>query len=219
VTQTHRPILEYAGRRFAAYVASREMQEQCCGAGTTASETACRTQFNQTELKVNLGLGADESTGYFGNSSTDTAIHVSLGILVNCTSTDCVDRLFLHELGHACHYLKNQTQQTLPYSESDTRRDFVAARGEDVTQCVQTALQTERNRASQGQQLLNINAEEWFEEALADATFFHLWTTPGSWAWNCNAHQDELHSNPRIYMACLFRIPAVRQNLCGAQGS
>jgi hypothetical protein len=203
------------------------LKKRCCGANSS-----CYDRLAQVRLVVLEGLPRDSQFAAY--HIPDNAIHLSESVLLNMWHEEGVERLILHEMGHACHLSRHWRGETSldrmttdicesPHVMSAVKKDFEAFFGEATSQCVLDGLnrEAEHRRAGYLPGDREVCRGSWMIEAFADAAFFDQRTSPAHFAWDCpprrehNPHGKSNHSSARPVMNCLFERPEIRSLHCG----
>jgi hypothetical protein len=210
---------------------------RCCDHEWAHSK--CRELFQKTKLRIILGLGPNSilgRTGTVDNGSQEKSLQIvaSEAILLRCKDEACIERLLLHELGHACESSAVQQDDskislgslTIPNRSQLDQLYFDCKRGTNTIGETETAnlfkgslmggqipkevalCLYEVTKANGG--CMGARAQEIF----ADAIFASHWTTFEHFTWNCTHDEDSLHLSPKKYFQCIQKDPEFRKNFC-----
>ncbi|MGK5081676.1 hypothetical protein WDW37_00100 [Bdellovibrionota bacterium FG-1] len=195
---------------FDQMISAPDMQAMCCG-----PDKSCRDYFSKTQLKILQGLGYGNLTSHFAYN--DHAVYVSEEVLLSCENRECIERIFLHELGHACQTSRNGALPMMalvsacPFSGTSIA-DFDNTVGVQTRECVLQALKD--HQTAERAKNKPICASYQGTEAFADIIFSAWRKRPAHWAWDCNADPDERHPDPKGYLQCIFARALPKHSVC-----
>lgn len=206
-----RRVFRTAKAVFESLIADPNILGMCCG-----QSRGCIENFKQIKLNILKGLPEDDVTAHYKTHFTagySGVVEVSEARMLKCEKRECMERCFLHELGHGCmnQRIGNEAYAIRMRNCSDAESsapDFEATMGVRTRQCVQESLKSAASRSPQACQA------QWGMEAFADMVFSAWWTRPAHWGWSCNVLEDLDHADRRSYMPCIFQRAAPRQNVC-----
>lgn len=199
-------------------VSDREFQTKCCG----ASET-CLSCFKGTTFKVEGNIGA------FCRTYRRDPPHIECteGGMTEYFNENGVERILLHELGHACqncrhsgssHFQDSEKNGTVIFSCNDpadislAKRDIQSVTDWRIAQCVIDELLTEYFSRKHGK----VCFRDWLREAFADVVFYERKKDLAHWSRNCGAMVDSSHGPQIPIIGCLLRHGRLKSMLCGS---
>lgn len=179
----------------------------CCG-----SDDGCKSYFGNVRLVVLKGLSAEDQTGHHVPGLFASRIEASESKILGCENQECIERFFLHELGHACQHALNPPDLMIMthicFLSGSSNPFFDATVGEKTRRCILGRLKKQASESS------NSCRSSWAAEAFAD-TIFSAWRTrPGHWAWSCESAEDSLHAQSSVYLPCIFERSMPKQSIC-----
>ena len=176
---------------------------RCCG-----NETPCRVRFQQTKMTTTRGrsqFDAGTSRGKLMLSEKD---------IEEAVSSEDLDVILLHGMGHACQHAQVDAEQwSLPsYNSEDwelTGRGFrFRFINGEVESCVQEVF---RKAVKSKRQNFSRN---WAKEVFSDAIFLGENRSVSGLAMNCQARQSDYHLDAKDYMHCFLKLPELRNSIC-----
>ena len=183
-------------------ISDPENQERCCH-----ENTECLAKWKNTKLIILTQLPPNDQTAY-KSGTHDLSVSASVAKIANCRSKGCINYLFNHELGHACHQA-GHTQPTYELKREEFKEDLTrATQSQQGANCILDSLDREN---------LNIGREHyvlhWYEEALANVRFFEKSSaeTPG---YLCGCFEDIDHGAFQVYASCISLIPKFKSKIC-----
>lgn len=207
-------IVGYAAGRFEELLRDRELQWTCC-----QNDEACASHFQKTGFNVIMGAELqDLETHYRFCGRNAHTIEVTMGRLVSARNEESIDRLLLHELGHACQYsrhVRSSRERTkLDRDEGCVSADLSiadidATMGNEFTSCLFPKLLGEAARLEG-----RVCFGSWASEAFADAVFAFKRTELAHWAWDCVGVTDSWHPPSEAVMGCLTKTTRLRDAWC-----
>ncbi|MGK5085350.1 hypothetical protein WDW37_18850 [Bdellovibrionota bacterium FG-1] len=214
--ELRKQIFSFAKARFEKYLGEKSMQQMCC-----AGNEACVDRFKSTRLLILKGLPTSDYHGLY--SRLKHAVTSSEARLLNCMNRQCIERFFLHELGHACqdsrhnaidrYLLGTKVCTFLPEISLPDLESFGP-----TGPCLREELKKEADkRISEKRPTCYGN---WLREAFADIVFSFKRTDITQWSWNCSEYQgtDELHGPNDLIMKCIFERTEPKAHFCPETG-
>ncbi len=204
VMQKRADNFNYIQKKFYEITADSTLQTRCCGTDQT-----CKEGWSKTKLNILKGLSQSTLTAEV-TWDNPPVVQMSVSIIAQCQSTDCIDRLLYHELGHACSTWSSHFGNDVPrtfQSAAILENKIHSYLTKTPADCVIKGLK--RARDYEG----IVNFDSWTEEALADSIFAHK-MGPGAIAYMCNARQEKMHAHPKYYIACFLDEPSFKEKFC-----
>ena len=214
-------ILKQAAQMF--YALTQDHGEEslghiCCGDDLTATQKKiCLENFNGTRFVV-----VDDSKQFIGESDNDSQgefVKASRAKLEDCTDEECIERFFLHELGHTCN-----RSRKIARDGDDHIYNYIFCQTEGNGESEYSYLPTKMSAclkehlnfySDQARSNLDFPCEgSWKIEAFANAIFINKRNSFAHFAWDCAANQDKNHPQTLVYLQCLLDDPTVKHNFC-----
>lgn len=198
--EERRTLLRHLYEKFMTMKNTPTYAETCCG-----SNLRCLRNFSQVRLKTTAN-----AQSFF--SSITNEIFLSERLLVDLSSHHSLDRVLLHEMGHACQYARANgisyivlelKLRPLHVEERDFRKTF----SEATWSCLR-----QKHRTWKKDPL--VNAPSRLREAFANGIFASEMKSVFHWHSPCHVKSDASHANPVEYMDCFFQDHKVREKLC-----
>lgn len=218
-------VFSYAQKYFSHISHSESLAQRCCHG--TSNPTLCQTAFSQTSFEIVRGLPRDSHLaqtiwGYQESPPRRARVEISEGMLLGCHDRDCISRVILHELGHACEAARADTSEALL-----ARRSWGSTNTNCQSDVGSLAIQSDLSHILNDAELncitraISANASSGctlsrLQEVFADAIFLDQLQMPG-FAWACTASSDVEHLAPLHYLSCLFQNSERREALCRFQ--
>lgn len=202
----------------------------CCEKGLNPSQMeTCQREFQNTRLII------VDSNQMIWESSRDHKgefVRVSTTSLNSCLNQECIESFFFHELGHSCHRSRRVAKEN-HYATYEKCDEMIQAESEyssiteELSSCLKDrlerfAIQEEKfEKMALGSEKDNhqVCLASWKGEAYANAIFVKKRNSFAHLAHSCNAMQDRLHAQPKVYLDCLLDTPDAKNNFCPANTS
>ncbi len=213
-------ILQETARIHRRMITDSRVLELCC-----ESDEGCKRRYSRTGLRVIPSTGENDQTYYY--DPRKNAVYFSLSLLSGCQNPECLERMVMHELGHACQF--NRYTRVGAFG-----RVAMALLGDAFPRQV-GAMGLDRIRGMNAQALRCVHGEfksllkrgdgsvapvpgSWYREAFADLVFTSERRSPLHYAWDCFNPGDWTHAPPLLYFECLWKHGGLRERMCGNSG-
>ena len=219
-------VLENTFSFFDSTQKNSDFLKTCCG-----HNPDCQSKILKLELVFVQGLPKDQQYAYYftttdGNGEfTKHRIELSEAILLNSLSAANIERVLLHELGHACDISRHaghkyMTKKFKGCASDEEFRNLETYFSKEVAKCIRDDLARPMaafEKAS-GQRVC---LADWLHEAFAEAFQYQNAKDIQSFSWDCSATPPDLmHPPPAVPMNCMLKHdPKLRRNLCGEPGA
>lgn len=212
--QIRKKIISFTLQKFNNFKNDPEIQNICC-----KSNIGCKQQFKKTKLIfIKTTKPQNTSSNYYFNALTNGgSIRIYEENLVGLTSEQRIERLLLHELGHACqlaNYKINGSAIGQFYNYynclniNPMKEQLGDILGSEIANCVVDEIIL---AAAKSQKNNFTCISVWGDEAFANAVFFTKRNTLEHFTHDCGVKTDFMHP-PATYYACL--LPQIQNQLC-----
>ncbi len=200
-------VYENLAQLFEKVTQKEPFLSTCCG-----QDTDCRTSFSNTKLKIIKGLTLNDQTAHY--DVLQKTVRMSEGKVLGMQSVEGLERVVLHELGHACQFSQKPdigNHFDLSYCSRRLASDpiFDSKVGATIRACTEKS-HKKAAEESGGEVCLG----GWMSEAFADLIFAKHIDSITVFAWTCVGDTDVRHGPSAAHMDCWLQDPKNQQLLC-----